>query len=53
MGLYGFLYLAGGVGPGVRSILTIADPCDDILATGRDCFVNCGRSEFLGVQWDF
>ena len=53
MGLYCFLFLAGGVGLGVRSILEISAPWADILATSGDCFVCWGWSECLGVEWGF
>ena len=53
MGLYCFLFLAGGVCSGVRSILSMAAPWANILATGGDCFVCWGRSECLGVDWVF
>ena len=48
-----FLFLAGGVGLGVRSILEISAPWADILATSGDCFVCWGWSECLGVEWGF
>ena len=52
-GLYCFLSLTVGVGPGVRSILAMAAPWADILAIGGDCFICWGRSECLGVDWVF
>ena len=53
MGLYCFLFLDGLVGTGVCSILDMADPWADILATGGYCFVCWGRSECLGVECFF
>ena len=53
MGIYCCRFLAGGVGPGIRSILAMADPWDDILATDGGYFVSWGRIECLGVEWDF
>ena len=53
MALYCFIFLTGVVGPGVRSILAISDPWNDVLATGGDCLVYWGRSECLGVEWGF
>ena len=53
MGLYCFLFLTGGVGPGVGSILAIAAPWANVLATGGDYFVCWGRSECLGVECFF
>ena len=53
MGIFCFILLTGGVVPGVRSILAIADPWDGILATGGDCFIYWGQSECLHVEWGF
>ena len=47
MGLYCFLFLAGGVGLGIHYILAISAPWVDVLATGGDCFVYWGQSECL------
>ena len=38
MGIYCFLFLTGGVGPGFRSILAMASTLVDILATGGEFF---------------
>ena len=53
MGVYCFLLLNGGVGPGARSILVIGAPWADFLATGWECFVCWGQIECLGIEWGF
>ena len=53
MGLYCSLSLTGVVGPGILSILAMAEPWADILSTGGDCFLCWGQSECLGVEWGF
>ena len=39
MGIYCFIFLTGGVGPGVCYILAIYVPWADVPANGGDCFV--------------
>ena len=50
MVLYCFIFLTGGVGPVVHSILSIYAPWYDVLATGGDCFVCWVQSECLDVK---
>ena len=38
---------------GVRLILAVAAPEDNIFAGGGACFVLRGHSERLGVEWKF
>ena len=38
---------------GVRLILAVASPEDDIFAGGGACFILWGHSERLGVEWKF
>ena len=47
-----FILLTGGIGPGVRLILAVAAPRDDVLAKGGACFIDRVHNECLVVEWE-
>ena len=53
LGRLSFLFLSGGIIPGVRHILAVAAPGSDVLDIDRACFVFRGQSECLGVERGF
>ena len=53
MDIYCFLFLTGGVVPGVCSILVISAAWVDVLVTVGECFVCWVQSECLGIECFF
>ena len=51
LGIISFIFLTGGIGPGVHHVMFVAAPTVVVPASGEACFIRQVRSECLGVDW--